>query len=115
MPLKLSCTGSVIVSTDSEAIADLAIYHGAAVLYSTYIYRNESKSVDVVLHALEELNLGEEFEYVMLLQPTFPLRTDQHIREKVKLFRSKKANAVTSVCPISHPIEWCGAVGSDRH
>lgn len=110
------CFDSVVVSTDTTDIANTAIHCGATVPFirPKHLSDSESKSVDVVLHALEELeSKGQFFDYVMLLQPTSPMRSSRHIKDAVSLLQAKNAIAVISVCPISHPIEWSGELGSD--
>ena len=79
--------------------ADLAIYHGARVPFirPKHLSQNESKSVDVVLHALEELKFkGEEFEYVMLLQANLSAQDRPTYKGGGEIVSVKKANAVTT-------------------
>ena len=107
---------AVVVSTDSIEIADIAEKGGARVPFirPAELSSDESTSIDVVLHAINELgSKGEYFNYVMLLQPTSPLRTEKHIDESVQLLLSKGAKAVVSVCRITHPIEWTGEIQDD--
>lgn len=107
---------AVVVSTDSIEIADIAEKGGARVPFirPAELSSDESTSIDVVLHAINELgSRGEYFNYVMLLQPTSPLRTEKHIDESVQLLLSKGAKAVVSVCRITHPIEWIGEIQDD--
>lgn len=114
--LDSGCVDTVVVSTDSKKIADVARHCGASVPFirPEHLSNDESKSIDVVLHVIDELkSKGRSFDYVMLLQPTSPLRTGRHIREAVSLLHSKDAIAVVSVCPISHPVEWVGEISSD--
>lgn len=63
----------VIVSTDSEAIAEISRLHGAEIpfLRPPELAQDDTPSVSVVRHALEQLKPVS----VMMLQPTSPLRT----------------------------------------
>lgn len=103
----------IMVSTDSEKYARIAREHGASVpfLRSSENSSDKSGSWDVVREVLA--NLNEKFDIVVLLQPTSPLRTAQHIRDAVDLFFEKDADTVCSVCETPHPIFWCNTLNED--
>lgn len=64
-------------------------------------------SWDVVREVLGEYkNLGKEFDTVMLLQPTSPLRTAVDIINAFNLKEEKQANAIVSVCEMDHSPLW---------
>lgn len=69
-----------IVSTDCKEIAALSNDNGADVPFIRPIElsSDKSKSIDVVLHAIDHTEI---YDYVILLQPTSPLRTSKHIDE----------------------------------
>jgi N-acylneuraminate cytidylyltransferase len=46
---------------------------------------------------------GSDIDIFVLLQPTSPLRTAQHIDEALDLFIEKQAFSVVSVTPCKHP------------
>ena len=72
----------VMVSTDSENYADISRKFGASVpfLRSEKNSTDTAKSVDVLLEVLDEYKkVGQEFDNVVLLQPTSPLRTYKSI------------------------------------
>ena len=100
----------IMVSTDSEKYARIAREHGASVpfLRSSENSSDKSGSWDVVREVLA--NLNEKFDIVVLLQPTSPLRTSQHIKEAVDLFFEKDAYTLCSVCETSHPMFWCNTL-----
>jgi CMP-N,N'-diacetyllegionaminic acid synthase len=67
----------VMVTTDSPEIADLARNAGAHVpwLRPSELASDNAKSIDVVLHAVDNINFQRnKFERVALLQPTSPIR-----------------------------------------
>jgi CMP-N,N'-diacetyllegionaminic acid synthase len=68
----------VVVSTDDEAIASIARAHGARVpfLRPPALAADTSTSADAALHALAFLREqeGAQFDAVLLLEPTSPLR-----------------------------------------
>lgn len=94
---------SIIVSTDSEKIAQISKDYGAEVpfLRPENLARDESKTIDAVMHVIKELVLlGRYYDVVILLQPTSPLRTEKHIVEAYKLFVEKSFNSVMSICEV---------------
>ena len=55
------------------------------------------------------MNVIENFpnyDYIVLLQPTSPLRTEVHIDEAIELLDIKSADAIVSVCKVEHSSLW---------
>jgi CMP-N-acetylneuraminic acid synthetase len=99
----------VIVSTDDDQIAKLALELGASVPFMRHseLSLDNSSSVDVVIHAIDYFKKqGIEFEYIMLLQPTSPLRTSKHIFDAIQLLNEKSADGIISVCLSEHSPLW---------
>lgn len=75
--------GMTVVSTDSQEIADVSLRHGAHVpfLRPAALAQDWSTSADAALHALDWLaDQGmADFDAVMLLEPTSPLRTSSDL------------------------------------
>jgi CMP-N-acetylneuraminic acid synthetase len=106
----LGCPGvsRSIVSTDDREIAEVAEKHGAEVpfLRPSELARDDSTSFDVAAHALEWLAGQDETppDYLLLLQPTSPLRTSDDIDGAIALARERNSAAVVGVCEASpHP------------
>ena len=98
----------VIVSTDDPEIAEISRQCGAEVpfLRPGDLAGDASPHVGVVLQALDWFgeHEGRAPEWVMLLQPTSPLRTAQDIDAAIELAESTGADAVVSVVePRHHP------------
>lgn len=107
---------TVMVSTDSESYADIAIKCGATVPFLRDVENagDKSSSWDVVREALSKYKeRGCEFDSVCLLQPTSPLRTYKNIVEAYKMFETKEAKAIVSVCEVDHSPLWCNVLGED--
>ena len=69
---------------------------------------------DVIEHAIETLSKqGEQYDRIVLLQPTSPLRTARHIEEALALFERKRALSVISVSPAEHPPQWINRLGPE--
>jgi N-acylneuraminate cytidylyltransferase/CMP-N,N'-diacetyllegionaminic acid synthase len=91
----------IVVSTESEAIAQIAKKLGAEVpfLRPKKLARDNSLVKDAVLHLLKTLK--EEYhyqpDYIVLLEPTSPLRLAKDIDNALSLLFSRKAGALVSV------------------
>jgi N-acylneuraminate cytidylyltransferase len=99
----------VIVSTDDESIVELAkkIDIKVPFLRPKHLAQDESTTIDVIKHAIGFFEKqGKHFDYIMLLQPTSPLRTSCHIDEAINLLKDKNADAIISVCPTEHSPLW---------
>ena len=98
----------VIVSTDDDEIANISQKWGAEVPFMrpSELSNDNSPHVDVLLHAIRWLHENEEYfpEFLMLLQPTSPLRTTEDIEKSFALAIERKADCVISVQEsLSHP------------
>lgn len=95
-----------IVSTDSQEIAEISKKYGADVpfLRPTELAQDKSTSMAVVQHALNWLkqNQEEEYDYLMILQPTSPLRTARDIDECIKKIIDTKADSVMSMIELEN-------------
>ena len=100
---------TVMVSTDSEKYAGISREYGAEVpfLRSKVTSGDSAGSWDVVREVIENYKkLGKEFDTVMLLQPTSPLRTAEDIVNAFKLKEQNQASAIVSVCEMDHSPLW---------
>ena len=107
---------SVVVSTEDIEIKQYSYNQGIDCVIDRppSLAQDESRSIDVILHAVDVLaKQGKKYEYVMLLQPTSPLRTSKHIDDALKLMSAKKATVVVSVCETEHPASWMGYLSKD--
>lgn len=79
--LKSVFLDEIVVSTDGEQIASYSLNEGVSVINRpAELAQDTSKTIDCVIHALDELKKqGKEFDYMLLLQPTSPLRRTEHI------------------------------------
>ncbi|TDT51974.1 cytidylyltransferase domain-containing protein [Fonticella tunisiensis] len=98
----------IIVSTDDEEIAEVSKKCGAEVpfLRPKELADDNSKTIDVLLHAINELvKQGNKYDYVVLLQPTQPLRKSWHIDESIKKIVESNEESLVSVTEVKeHPI-----------
>lgn len=91
----------VVVSTDSEEFAEIARKGGAHVpfLRPKSLATDVASSIDVILHGINYLERhGEEFNILVLLEPTSPLRRPDDIdRALERLLSVPEAESVVSV------------------
>ena len=95
----------VIVSTDDEKISDIAKQHGAEVpfLRPAELSKDEATTVDTVLHAINQL---PGYDWLLLLQPTSPLRTASDIDSFFNFCQNHKANSTASICKVNKHPYW---------
>lgn len=107
----------IVVSTDDEEIAEIAKKAGVSVpfLRPAELAQDGSKTIDVVIHLIEwyKEKQNKEWDVILLLQPTSPLRTAKHIQEAWRLFLEKETDAVVSVCQVEHHPWWSNTLSAD--
>ena len=105
---------AVMVSTDSEEYAKIAREYGAEVpfLRSEKTSGDNASSWSVVAEVLDEYRkLGREFDTVMLLQPTSPLRNGEDIRQAYAMLEEKGGCAVVGACECEYSPMLASALG----
>lgn len=105
----------VLVTTDSETVQQLAIKNNCQlVIRPNELATDIATSSDVVRHALNSVNV-DDYTHLILLQPTSPLRTYQHINEAIQLQQQLNADAVISICQCEHHPYWSNELPSDKN
>lgn len=111
--------GRILVSTDDPEIARVSEACGAEVpfLRPAEIAADASPVLAAALHALDwlEEHDGWKAEWLLLLQPTSPLRTADDIRHAFELVQSADTDAVVAVSETkSHPF-WVKTLDPSGH
>ncbi len=104
---------TVMVSTDSEEYALISKEYGAEVpfLRSPNTSSDVASSWDVVAEVLDNYHLlGQDYDTVMLLQPTSPLRTSRSIIGAFCEMEKKSACSVVSVCETEYSPLHCNTL-----
>lgn len=108
--MKVKKIDNVIVTTDSEEIAQVAKEYGAEVPFirPKELARDSSSAIDVYLHAISFLQkeTNRKIEKFMVLLPTTPLRTCRNIEEALTKFQEEEAETLISVKEADIPISW---------
>jgi CMP-N,N'-diacetyllegionaminic acid synthase len=89
-----------IISTEDNEIADISKKYGGDVPFMrpAKLAGDTSTSIDAVQHTITALNeRGEEYDYIMILQPTSPLRISEDIDACIKKIIDTGADSVMSV------------------
>ena len=113
----------VYVSTDDSEIAKVSEQFGAKVIPRPAILATDTaSSIDVVSHSISWLeNQDIECEKMVLLQPTSPLRTCEHLDNALIKYTNSNASLVVSVYEPEHtPIkayleETNGSIRGPKH
>ena len=92
-----------ILSTEDEDIARVGREAGLEVPFirPRELAADDTAMLPVLRHALEQVGAGGWLpEYVVLLQPTSPLRRETHIDEAVRLLIAERADSVVTVVEV---------------
>lgn len=100
----------VIVSTDDQKIADIALKYGAEVpfLRPDFLASDTAQAVDNYIYTIERLSKewSIPIEEFVVLQPTSPLRITEDIDGAIEMFFEKKADSIISYTQEAHPVNW---------
>lgn len=104
---------AVVVSTEDEEIAEISRKFGAQVPFMRplELAQDNTPGMDPVMHAIGRL---PQFDRIVLLQPTSPLRMTDDINACIELATRQKANSVVSVCEPAKSPYWMYQLGSDN-
>jgi pseudaminic acid cytidylyltransferase len=98
----------VMVSTDDDAIAKVALEYGAQVPFKRSAANSNdfAGTAEVILEVIEQLKTaGMEFGYACCIYPTAPFITKENLSEGFNIITQKKYDSVFPVCAFSYPIQ----------
>ncbi|MFN3354236.1 MAG: cytidylyltransferase domain-containing protein [Brevundimonas sp.] len=98
----------VIISTDSQEFAEIAVAHGADApfLRPAELASDTAPSIGFILHALDTLaEAGDVYDYVVLLEPTSPLTEGSDVDAALRQMVAADADAIVGVSKLeaTHP------------
>lgn len=111
----LSDDEHIIVTTDDEEIAEVARQTGLDVPYMRpkHLATDTANSRDVILDAMDYADCrGVEYDNVVLLQPTSPLRNVEDVENALKLYTSDIDMVVSVVESAVNPYYNCFETGA---
>ncbi|MEK9657113.1 MAG: acylneuraminate cytidylyltransferase family protein [bacterium] len=97
-----SIINEVVVSTDDKEIASIAESLGVSVIMRpSELAKDDTPTLPVIQHALGQY--AEQYNAIITLQPTSPLRTYKHINAAISLFeKDEHADSLVSVVKVPH-------------
>ena len=104
--LKSKYISKTIVSSDCDEILNISSKYGSEILKRPdELARDTTPTEPVVEHILQNIKDLGNYSYLVLLQPTSPLRDEKDIDEAIsKLIQEKDATALISVKEIDNKI-----------
>ena len=109
--LKSKYIDKVVVSSDDEEILSIASKFKLDIIKRPdSLASDTATSFDAIKHVL---SISKHYDYVLLLQPTSPLRNNTHIDKAIELLGQKNADAIISVCEMDHSPLWSNTLQED--
>jgi CMP-N-acetylneuraminic acid synthetase len=106
--LKSKYIDKVVVTSDSDKILEIAKFFKAnTIKRPNNLATDTSTPFKTIKHTLKN---NDKFKYLILLQPTSPLRGVKEIDEAIELLENKKADAVISVSEMEHSPLWANTL-----
>ena len=107
--LKSKYMDKVIVTSDDDEILTISERYGADTIKRPDELANDTATTfDAIKHTVDSC---ENYDYIVLLQATSPLRDEKLIDEAIELLESKNADAIVSVCEMDHSPLWSNTLG----
>ena len=100
-----------IVSTDSELIKEVSLGYGAKVPFIRPLELSHDKALAIptVQHAVKSFEkiVGHQYDYIIMLQPTAPLRKAEDIDKSLEKLISSGLDSTISVVDVNnyHPVK----------
>lgn len=114
--LKSEIFDEVMVSTDSEEIARVAVQYGAKVPFmrSDKNADDYATTNDVLQEVIREYEkMGRKFDYVCCIYPTAPFVTSTKLQAAMQILSASNADQVVTVVRFSFPPQRCFVVDED--
>jgi CMP-N-acetylneuraminic acid synthetase len=107
-----------VISTDNKSIKYYCVKKGFSNIHDRpkNFSKDSTSMIDVLLDYLNNLPKEKikDFKYIILLQPTSPLRTYFNVKKCLNIFKKKKLNSLASVSIMrEHPYE-CVEIKKDK-
>ncbi|GAB7256605.1 acylneuraminate cytidylyltransferase family protein [Polaribacter sp. OB-PA-B3] len=93
----------ILVSSDSDEILEVAKKNKDVLLLKrpNYLAEDSTRTEPVLKHAITSLQ-NKKYDYIILLQPTSPLRDSKDIDASFKKIEKHNADSLISVCNVEH-------------
>mgnify|MGYP001617135583 FL=1 len=107
----------IIVSTDDKDIASVSRKYGAEIPFMRpeELALDDTPTLPVIQHALSTLmSQGYVPDYIVLLQPTSPLRDVSHIDAAIKKMIQTQSDMIVSLCKATQHPFWMRRMDGDK-
>lgn len=117
--LKSKMVTDVVVTTDSEEFQKIALEYGAECpfLRPAELATDTALAVPTIQHAVGEMEArkGLKYDYIIMLQPTSPLKTAEDLDGALNKLIDEKADGIISVVDVdnNHPMKMKKFLGDD--
>jgi N-acylneuraminate cytidylyltransferase len=115
--LAAECFDEVMVSTDDNEIAEVALRFGAVVPFfrSAEMANDYATTADVLLEVLNEYSqLGKTFDNACCIYPTAPFVTAERLNQAYNLLKQTGADTVLPVARFSFPVQRALTIENNR-
>ena len=111
---------NIIVSTDSQEIAEVSQQYGADVPFTrpTELADDKTPTNEVIIHAIKwlETNKNIKYDIIILLQPTSPLRKVSHIDAAIQRFLANPyAKSLIAIKEVEENPYWMKLIDDDGY
>jgi len=111
--LKSKYIDKVVVTSDDYEILEISKkLEAETIKRPDELASDTATTFDAIKHTMDNF---EKYDYIVLLQPTSPLRDEKHIDEAIELLKAKNADAVISVCEMDHSPLWSNTLPPDSN
>ena len=102
----------VVVTSDDEEILEISKkFRAETIRRPDELASDTATTFDAIKHTVDNL---KKYDYVVLLQPTSPLRNEKHVDEAIELLETKKSDAIVSVCEMEHSPLWANILPNNK-
>lgn len=109
--MKSKMITDIVVSTDNEVIREIAINFGAQAPFirPAELATDNALAIHTIQHAVREMEMRKKmkYHYIIMLQPTSPLKTAEDIDQALQKLISENADGIISVVNVdnNHPMK----------
>lgn len=117
--LKSKLIRDTVVTTDSPVIQEIAIRYGAQApfLRPESLANDTALAVPTIQHAVNEMEKlkGFRYDYILMLQPTSPMKTSEDIDQALQRLIDEGADGLITVIDVdnNHPMKMKKFLGND--
>ena len=95
--------GDIIISTDDRQIGSIAKRYNVPILWrNESLTQDQTPTADVVKDVIERVD--KTYDFVVLLQPTNPLRPKKMFKKALELIEEKKSDSLVTVSLSEHKL-----------